>query len=34
MRDFLIAVAVVATVRITCHIIAKKCFETQAPDAR
>lgn len=34
MKDFLIAFAVVATVRITCHIIAKKCFETQAATSR
>jgi hypothetical protein len=29
MKDFLIAVAVIATVRITCHVIAKKCYEAQ-----
>lgn len=34
MRDFLIAAAVIVTVKVTCHIIAKKCFETQAPASR
>lgn len=34
MRDILIAAAVVITVKVACKIIAKKCFETQAPAAR
>jgi hypothetical protein len=38
MRDILIAVAVVVTVRVvaqvTVNAIARKCFETQRPDAR
>jgi hypothetical protein len=38
MREFLIAAAVIVTVKVVVHVslnaIARKCFETQAPASR